>query len=109
MAAPFPYQKIFSCPEGLLMRFGGEMPAAAVANMENDNGVVLNGEQHAVYMRLAPIEKLAHLERKFFILRGKRAAFGKLGKRIYRFSEFVKPSLACIARLLRKQPFQNAV
>ena len=87
----------------------GKMPAATVPDMKNDDHIGLDGEQHPVYMRLEPIEKLAHLKREFFILRGKRAPFGKFGKRRYRFFELLEPSLARFARFLRQQPFQDAV
>jgi hypothetical protein len=91
-----------------LMRFSC-MPAATVANMEDDHCIGLNGEEHPVRMRLASIEKLTHLERKLLVLRRERAALGKYSKRSHRFFEFLESSQPGVARLLRKQPFQNAV
>ena len=82
------------------------MPAATVPDVENHNGIALDGEQHPVDMRLAPMEKLTHVEREILALRRKRASFGKFGKRRYRFFQLPEPSLARFARFLRQQPFQ---
>jgi hypothetical protein len=60
-------------------------------------------------MRLAPIEKLAHLERKLLVLRRERAAVGKFGKRRYFFCEFPKPAQARVTGLPLQKPVQDDV
>ncbi len=58
-----------------------EMPQGTVPDVKDDNHIAVDGEQNAVLMGLAAIEKLAkHLERKFLILGCNRAACGKFGK-----------------------------
>jgi hypothetical protein len=55
------------------------------ASVENNNRVTFDGEQDAVNVRLAAIQKLTHLEGKVRILRGQRTTLGKFGERSYRF------------------------
>lgn len=90
------------------MRFA-QSSAAAMANMENDDGIALDGEQHPVQMRLAPIEELTHLERKLFVFRRERTALGKLGKGRYLFSQSPKPAQASFTRLPLQEPIQDIV
>ena len=90
------------------MRFS-EMSAATMANVKDDNPVTVDSKQNPIAMRPAAVEKLAHVERKFRILRRERAAMGNFGKRVHRFSQILKPAQAPVACFLRKQPFQNGV